>query len=45
VIDDAELERVKKSYPLIWKDPDALLSSASFGCPHLSGSQLHDWTV
>ena len=23
IIDDAELERVKRSYPVIWKDPDA----------------------
>jgi hypothetical protein len=45
VIDDAELERVKKSYPLIWKDPDARPKLCFIGCPHLSGSQLHDWTI
>lgn len=45
VIDDAELARVKKSYPLIWPDPDARPKLCFIGCPHLSGNQLHDWTV
>ena len=44
VIDDAELERVRKSYPCIWKDPDATPKLCFVGCPHLSIKQLHDWT-
>lgn len=44
VIDDAELERVKKSYPVIWKDPAADPKLCFVGCPHLSIKQLHDWT-
>ena len=44
VIDDAELERVKASYPLIWEDPSAKPKLCFVGCPHLSLSQLGDWT-
>ena len=43
VIDDAELERVYKSYPVIWKKPDAKPQLAFIGCPHLSLQQLTDW--
>ena len=45
VIDDAELERVKASYPVIWKNPDAKPKLCFVGCPHLSLEQLKDWTV
>ena len=45
VIDDAELERVQKSYPVIWKKPDATPKLCFVGCPHLTLSQLKDWTV
>lgn len=44
VIDDAELERVKKSYPVIWKNPDAKPTRCFIGCPHLSYTQLIEWT-
>ncbi len=44
VIDDAELERVKKSYPVMWKDVNATPKLCFVGCPHLSLKQLHDWT-
>lgn len=44
VIDDAELQRVKDSYPVIWKDPDARPKLCFIGCPHLSLRQLKDWT-
>jgi len=44
VIDDAELERVKNSYPCIWKDPNAAPKMCFLGCPHMSYSQLIDWT-
>ena len=44
VIDDAELERVKNSYPVIWKDKDAAPKLCFMGCPHMSLQQLKDWT-
>ena len=44
VIDDAELERVQKNYPVVWKDPDARPKLCFVGCPHLSLQQLKDWT-
>ena len=44
VIDDAELERVKQGYPVIWKNPDATPKLCFVGCPHLSLEQLKDWT-
>ena len=45
VIDDAELARVKASYPVMWKNPDARPKLCFIGCPHLSMQQLIDWTV
>ena len=45
VIDDAELERVKNNYPVVWKNPDAKPKLCFVGCPHLSFEQLVDWTV
>ena len=45
IIDDAELERVKANYPVIWKNPDAAPKLCFVGCPHLSLEQLKDWTV
>ncbi len=44
VVDDAELARVKNSYPIMWKNPDAEPKLCFIGCPHLSLKQLHDWT-
>ena len=44
VIDDAELERVKANYPVIWKNPDAKPKLCFMGCPHMSLQQLKDWT-
>ena len=45
IIDDAELERVKNNYPVIWKNPDATPKLCFVGCPHLSLEQLKQWTV
>ena len=45
VIDDAELERVKNEYPVIWKNPAAKPKLCFVGCPHMSMQQLKDWTV
>ena len=44
VIDDAELERVYKSYPVIWKKADASPKLCFMGCPHMSLEQLKSWT-
>ena len=44
VIDDAELERVKNEYPVMWKNPDATPKLCFVGCPHMSLQQLKDWT-
>ena len=45
VIDDAELERVQASYPVMWKKQDAAPKLCFVGCPHMSLEQLKDWTV
>ncbi len=44
VIDDAELQRVYDSYPVIWKNKDARPKLCFMGCPHMSLQQLKDWT-
>ncbi|MBQ5389435.1 MAG: DUF521 domain-containing protein, partial [Clostridia bacterium] len=44
VIDDAELERVKANYPVMWKNPDATPKLCFMGCPHMSLEQLKSWT-
>ncbi len=44
VIDDAELERVKASYPVMWKNPNATPKLCFVGCPHMTMAQLKEWT-
>lgn len=44
VIDDAELERVKNNYPVMWKNPDATPKLCFVGCPHMTMAQLKEWT-
>lgn len=44
VIDDAELQRVYDSYPVIWKNREAAPKLCFMGCPHMSLHQLIDWT-
>ncbi len=44
IIDDAELERVKNNYPIMWKNLDAKPKLCFVGCPHLSLEQLKEWT-
>ena len=44
VVDDAELERVYKSYPVIWKKKDVTPKLCFMGCPHMSLNQLINWT-
>lgn len=43
-IDDAELKRVQESYPVVWEDPTAKPRLCFVGCPHLSRSQLLEWS-
>ena len=44
VVDDAEIERVKNSYPCIWKDLNAKPKLCFMGCPHMTLNQLIEWT-
>lgn len=44
VIDDEELERVYKSYPVLWKNKEAKPKLCFIGCPHLSYNQLVNWS-
>lgn len=44
VIDDKEIERVYKSYPIMWKHPNKKAYQCFIGCPHLTYKQLCDWT-
>jgi predicted aconitase len=43
VINDAELERVYRSYPVLWKNLDAEPQRIFIGCPHLNRTQLEGW--
>ena len=44
VIDDAELEKVYKNYPVMWKNENAKPKLCFMGCPHMSLEQLKSWT-
>lgn len=44
VIDDAELERVYQSYPVMWKNKDSKPTLCFIGCPHLTLDQLISWS-
>ena len=44
VVDDAELEKVYKNYPVIWKNKEAKPKLCFMGCPHMRLNQLIDWT-
>ncbi len=44
VIDDAELQRVYDSYPVVWKNKNAKPKLCFMGCPHMSLEQLTSWT-
>ena len=43
IIDDAELAKVQRNYPIIWKKHDATPKLCFVGCPHLSHAQLIEW--
>jgi predicted aconitase len=44
VVDDAELEQVMRSYPVLWKREDARPYRCFVGCPHLTFQQVIWWT-
>ncbi|HPY79647.1 MAG TPA: aconitase X [Bacilli bacterium] len=44
IVDDEEIERVYREYPIMWKDKDKKGNLIFIGCPHLSYQQLCDWT-
>lgn len=44
VIDDAELKWIKDNYPVIWKNKDAKPSLCFMGCPHMTLTELVEWT-
>jgi predicted aconitase len=43
-INDKEIIKVKDSYPVLWKNPEAKPDICFIGCPHLSLKQLEEWT-
>lgn len=43
-IDDKEIERVYKSYPIMWKNKNKKPKLCFIGCPHLTLTQLESWT-
>jgi predicted aconitase len=43
-IDEAELQRVMGSYPVLWKRPEAAPRLGFIGCPHLSLAQIREWS-
>jgi predicted aconitase len=43
VIDDDEIQRIYKTYPVMWKKRDQKPKMAFIGCPHLSFNQLNEW--
>lgn len=44
IIDDQEIQRVMNSYPIMWKKEDETPRICFIGCPHLSLSQIYEWT-
>lgn len=44
VIDDAELQRIYDSYPIMWKNQNAKPKLCFMGCPHMTMNQLKTWT-
>jgi hypothetical protein len=43
VIDDAELDRIYKTYPNLWKDKQGTPQRVFLGCPHMSYGQMVEW--
>jgi predicted aconitase len=45
VVTDETISQTIKNYPIIWSKPNAKPKMCFIGCPHLSLSQLKDWTA
>lgn len=43
LVDDAELDRVYRGYPVMWKNENVKPKLCFIGCPHLSRAQLNEW--
>lgn len=43
-IDDAEIERVYQSYPIMWKKKEKEGNLVFIGCPHLTLKQCKNWS-
>ena len=43
VIDDAELERIYKTYPNLWKEQEGTPERVFLGCPHMTYGQMVEW--
>ncbi|NJD60826.1 MAG: hypothetical protein C3F13_16190 [Anaerolineales bacterium] len=43
VINDSTLERLVRSFPILWADPHAKPEKCYIGCPHLSLRQIYWW--
>jgi len=44
IIDDEEIERVYRSYPVMWKDKEKKGNLVFIGCPHLTYKQCINWS-
>ena len=44
VVTDEIISQTVKDYPVIWKNPNSKPKMCFIGCPHLSLSQLKQWT-
>lgn len=44
VIDDEELDKIYKAYPIMWKHKDKPANLVFIGCPHLTLTQLRNWS-
>jgi hypothetical protein len=44
VIDDAELARVRDSFPNLWNDPEGDPTAVYIGCPHNTYAESVDWS-
>jgi predicted aconitase len=45
VVTDETISQTIKNYPVVWKNPNSKPKMCFIGCPHLSLSQLKDWTL
>ena len=43
VIDDAELARIRESFPNLWKDPNGDPNGVYIGCPHNTYNEMVYW--